>query len=152
MKTPTPSVDWRCRLCGHFELTGGMKCASCGYLRVGIGSIDPIATLESPLPRIEKEPLSLPKAEVLERALEGLNSLFERAQRERREMTPEELSSVYESLLTSFLRIEREQLRQKVYRESSAELKRQHMKHLSLIWFLGICTGLALSYALQTIS
>ena len=108
------------------------------------------AALKTHLPR--ENVLERARENVLERALEGLNSLFERAQRERREMTPEELSSVYESLLTSFLRIEREQLRQKVYRESSAELKRQHMKHLSLIWFLGICTGLALYYALQTIA
>ena len=150
------SQHWRCIACGHYETEDLVCCGSCHRFR-GVGLSDEPLIAVAPLSGEETEASqkSPEDQRLLSVAFERLQELFQRAQSEGRSLNEADRAKLYETLLVSFLKIEREEVRRVAFRESfqedREERKRAHMIHLSIIWFLGICTGFALYFALDTV-
>ena len=58
-------------------------------------------------------------------------------------------AELYESLLTSLLKVEREHLRRALLEQLNEEQRRRHMRHLTFTWVLGWLTGIAFYFALE---
>lgn len=150
------SRHWRCVACGHYETLELVRCSSCQRFR-GVGLSDEPLIAVAPMSK-EESTSSQKKPEdqrLLGVAFDRLQELFKKAQAEGRTLNEADRAQLYETLLVSFLKIEREEVRRVAFREAfqedREERKRAHMIHLSIIWFLGICTGFALYFALDVV-
>ena len=160
--SPPPPPDmklpqhWSCVACGHYETSETIRCSSCDRFR-GLGVADEPLIAIAPMSGEESESnqKSPEDQRLLGVAFDRLQELFKRAQAEGRTLNEADRAKLYETLLISFLKIEREEVRRVAFRESfqedREERKRSHMIHLSIIWFLGICTGFALYFALDSV-
>ena len=119
----------------------------------------PRDTISSSPPGLDAQGSDRPKRqedEVLSLALNRLQQLFVRAQEEGHLLSDGERADLYEALLKSLLKIERTEIKRaaikQIFKQEREERQRSHMIHLSLIWFLGICTGFALYFGLEFVS
>ena len=145
---------WRCRRCDHLEDQSAVRCGSCCSLNV---RVSPARTLDVTSVRSSKR--SAPKRsddELLEVAIDRLQSLFTRAQHDGEMLSDADRAQLYEALLSSLLKVERTSIKRAMLRELLTQereaLRRKYMRHLSVIWFLGICTGLALYFGLEAVA
>ena len=154
-RPPLPLEEhWSCVACGHYETFEFVRCGGCKRFRILTLSDTPILA-KSPIMIPEEVSTSPEDQRLLNVAFERLQELFLKAQVEGRTLDEADRAKLYETLLISFLKIEREEVRRvafrDVFQEGREEKKRSHMIHLSIIWFLGICTGFALYFALDSV-
>lgn len=151
--------QWRCVVCDHLETHNKVRCSSCHYWRAefSTSSGEPLNTNAVHGAQAQSSPSD--KAgdeEVLETAFTRLQKLFVRAQQEGRSLGDAERARLYEALLLSLFKIERASIKKVMlkdfFHQEREERRRAHMIHLSIIWFLGICTGFALYFGLQSVS
>jgi len=148
--------QWRCVLCDHLEAHSTVRCSQCHYWRADISFHQPLDTSSVYSEHVKATTEKLSDKEVLDTALSRLQRLFIRAQSEGRSLGDAERARLYEALLLSLFRIERTSIKKMMikdlFRTEREERRRAHMVHLSMIWFLGICTGFALYFGLQSVS
>ena len=82
-------------------------------------------------------------------SLSKLLTIWQKAQSKKSQLTPHQKVDLYESLLAYFLQQHHQESRKNYWQLIHKEYKRKAMKNLTIIWFLGICTGLAFYYALD---
>ena len=161
-ETQTPSLgelalgeQWRCVLCDHLETHSSVRCSSCNYWRAELSSNQPLNTNAVHSTHVQKPPEKASDDEVLETAFARLQKLFTRAQKEGRTLGDAERAGLYEALLLSLFKIERASIKKVMlkdfFHQEREDRRRAHMIHLSIIWFLGICTGFALYFGLQSV-
>ena len=171
---------WQCVLCDHLESQSSVRCSQCNYWRVDVWGADAVDTnavssrdsnMQGETESGDEERDADQQARsrerrgdrVLTHAFAKLQKLFVRAQREGRKLGDGERAEVYEALLQSLLKIERAEIKRATIKraferereeleQEREELRRAHMIHLSLIWFLGICVGFALYAGLEYVS
>jgi hypothetical protein len=147
--------QWRCILCDQIEVYSSVRCGSCNYWRAELSSNQPLNTNAVHSRHVQKTPDKASDDEVLETAFARLQKLFTRAQKEGRTLGDAERASLYEALLLSLFKIERASIKKVMlkdfFRQEREDRRRAHMIHLSIIWFLGICTGFALYFGLQSV-
>ena len=148
---------WLCVACEHYEIFSKIRCGSCLRFRA-LFQVQENLVVKVPKSQqqiTKKEEPGIDEQELLDLAFKRLQSLFQRAQKEGRTFSGDDRAQLYETLLLSFLKIEREEVRKyylhHILQEEREERKRSHMIHLSIIWFLGICTGFALYFALESV-
>ena len=153
----TPDEWWHCAVCGHIERKSKIRCGACQYYKAP--SIQQKLEAISPVVSHVANPSAGQPADeqdILNLALERLQKLFIRAQNEGHTLSVGDRAELFENLLISMLKIERAEARRSaqraVFEDERDKLKRKHMRHLSLIWFLGICTGFLLYFGLQTVT
>ena len=162
------SKIWRCQVCGHMEINQDLYCSECSYLRFDDEGDAPWIQAESP--RIKKlkpqvasqAPSSVnstsatssstdsdfDEQDLIELAFSHLQRLFERARTEGHTLSTQEQADVYRSLLGSFLKLERQKVRNFLLEQEKENLRQEQMRKLSLVWFLGISFGLVMAYLL----
>lgn len=147
--------EWRCQMCDHLEDQSAVRCGSCQYWRVSLTLLEPLNTASVQSSK-SRTPSKLSNDEALDVAIDRLQSLFTRAQKEREALSDHDRAQLYEALLSSLLKAERTSIKRSLLKEYFAQereaQRRAHMIHLSVIWFLGVCTGLALYFGLQSVS
>ena len=133
-----------------------MKCSSCRYWRVELACSQPLNTNAVHSKHVNHISDQSSDDEVLATTFARLQTLFARAQQEGKTLGDKEQARLYEALLISLLRIERASIKKVMLKDffgqEREERRRTHMIHLSIIWFLGICTGFALYFGLQSVS
>ena len=148
---------WVCMACHHYEVNNALVCGSCNrYKSFFFEHQAPI--IKAPISKANQQVEADVESEdqqLLDVAFRRLQELVNRAQKEGRHLDDADRASLYENLLISLLKIEREKARKAafldIFQEDRDEKKRNHMLHLSIIWFLGICTGFALYFALESV-
>ena len=156
MGLPTEQ-HWICMVCHHYEVHNALVCGSCKRFKsLILGQQAPI--IKAPISKANQhaeDEMESEDQQLLDVAFRRLQELVNRAQKEGRDLDDADRASLYENLLVSFLKIEREKARKvaflDIFQEDREEKKRNHMLHLSIIWFLGICTGFALYFALESV-
>lgn len=150
-----PSEWWRCSVCREIEQQSRVRCEACSYLKPPQLS-EPLWGISPQSRSRDQKVETVDENEVLERAFEKLKKLAMRAQQEGGKLSAADRADLFEGLLLSLIKIERGEARRALVRafmeEEVEQRKRKHMLHLSLIWFLGICTGFALYFGLQSVS
>ena len=156
MEPLQPSDQWRCHRCGHLEEQSSVRCTSCSCLRLPTTLLPSLETASLRSPSQDDSAEKMSRDEALEVAIERLQKLFTRAQREGTSLSDADRAQLYEALLSSLLKAERTTVRRATFKEFFARereaQRRAHMIHLSVIWFLGICTGLALYFGLEAVA
>ena len=155
----------RCRVCGHLDVFPAARCSSCSYLRSPLGLFGEIEADTPPGLSPEAEgapPRDLSSADssrlegeddraILDAAFLSVGRLFERVRSEGGTLSDAERAELYESLLLSLLKVEREHLRRALLKEEQSRAKRAHMKQLSLIWVSGWLIGIIFYFALSAL-
>ena len=163
------TLDWTCKACGEVDLGDGLQCAECGYFRYQVWREEQPPTADAPK-KVNKRLRSLidsqtpnytlaPKSiksnytiqNVLEETSQAFTRLALRAKIEGREVSELERVDVYREALCTLLETERPYVREALFKEQRDRLKHKYMTHLTLMWFLGILTGLALYFALASL-
>jgi hypothetical protein len=131
-----------CLNCDHLNAGELSKCEKCDYFL-----FTPTESIEAFAPRKQTDAPSgaktdLKDQEYLNMAFQQILLLFERAQREHFKMTDQERANVYESLLTSFLKMEREKIRRDVILWEKNNIKVTHQRLLLSLWGIGMLSGI----------
>jgi hypothetical protein len=148
---------WICIACSHYEVFHPLRCSACQCFKTFSISGD-MPVLKAPVSRdhhSDDRERSSEDQKLLDLAFQRIHELFRKAQKEGRSLTESDRVVLYENLLISLLKVEREEVRKasflEVFQEDREEKRHSHMLHLSIIWFLGICTGFALYFALESV-
>jgi hypothetical protein len=88
---------------------------------------------------------------MLDAAFKSVERLFERVRAEGDGFSDIERADLYESLLLSLLKVEREHLRKALLLQEGERSKRRQMRLLSLIWVSGWLVGILFYFALSSI-
>ena len=146
--------DWRCKACGHVESPQHVRCTECSYLRLPT-LINQSVDAESPSVRkddIEPDESCAVKVDddaLLHIALQQIELLFDRVRSDRRLFTDLERGELYEHLLTSLLKAEREKIRRHLVRYERERLHAGSRLKLSILWLSGFMVGLLFVYLLH---
>jgi len=156
----------RCRVCGHLDVFPTSRCSSCSYLRSPLSLFGMIEADMPPSRREERSPRSgrapqgatQPSEQkatedqaMLDAAFKSVERLFERVRAEGDGFSDIERADLYESLLLSLLKVEREHLRKALLLQEGERSKRRQMRLLSLIWVSGWLVGILFYFALSSI-
>ena len=149
---------WICIACNHYEVFNPLRCSACQCFKSITLTGEDLPVIKAPISRSrhsEGQEASPEDQKLLDLAFKRIHELFSRAQKEGRTLTESDRVTLYENLLISLLKVEREEVRKaaflEVFKEDRQEKRQSHMLHLSIIWFLGICTGFALYFALESV-
>ena len=88
---------------------------------------------------------------LLDAAFRSVERLFERVRSEGGTLSDAERADLYESLLLSLLKVEREHLRRALVVEEKERVRRLQMRQISIIWVLGWLMGILFYFALSSI-
>jgi hypothetical protein len=150
-------AHWICIACHHYEIQNPIICGSCHRYKSNL-FMSQAPVIKAPVSKAslhQEEQSESEDQQLLDVAFSRLQDLVSRAQKEGRSLDDADRAKLYENLLISLLKIEREKARKAafldIFQEEREEKKRNHMLHLSIIWFLGICTGFALYFALEAV-
>lgn len=155
----------RCRVCGHLDVFPTSRCSSCSYLRSPLNLFGLIEADMPPARATEAKkapPRLMSSAEsktieqdddraLLDAAFKSVERLFERVRAEGGELSDAERAQLYESLLLSLLKVEREHLRRALLKQESERARHLRMKQISLIWILGWLVGILFYFALSSL-
>lgn len=84
-----------------------------------------------------------------EESLDRLLTVWSKAKDKRADLNVDQKLHLYESLLDYFLHSQSRTTQKKYWQLLHIQYKSKSMRHLTFMWFLGICTGLAFYYALD---
>lgn len=162
----------RCRVCGHLDVFPTSRCSSCSYLR---SPLSLFGMIEADMPPSKRDdapskarrgkggaPRSLSSADssslegeddraLLDAAFKSVERLFERVRAEGGSLSDAERADLYESLLLSLLKVEREHLRRALLQQEGERVKRLQMRQISFIWVSGWLLGILFYFALSSI-
>ena len=88
---------------------------------------------------------------LLDAAFRSVERLFERVRAEGGTLSDAERANLYESLLLSLLKVEREHLRRALLQEERERQRHLQMRQVSLIWVFGWLMGILFYFALQSL-
>lgn len=159
----------RCRVCGHLDVFPTSRCSSCSYLRSPL-SLFGMIEADMPPGRREEKPTRSGRAPqknaegdeqasgkgaddkvLLDAAFKSVERLFERVRAEGEGFSDTERAELYESLLLSLLKVEREHLREALLKQEGERSRRLQMRQISLIWVSGWLLGILFYFALSVI-
>jgi hypothetical protein len=140
----------QCVNCQHLNGLDLSRCEKCNYFLISVEMVEAVA------PRKSNDAPSSAKTdatdqEYLNLAFQQLLLLVERAKREQNHMSDADRASVYEGLLTSFLKMEREKIRRNVLLYEKDNVQVTHKRLLIALWGLGMLSGVLLMTALVLI-
>ncbi len=163
----------RCVVCGHLDVFPKLHCTHCGFLLASLDLCDEVeadlpaayraprlkgppplpAALGAPLgaqqPK-EQSPSREAERRLLEAALERVGALAARV-RDSEALSVEERAGLYESLLISLLKIERQGLREGALALEREAARQRHLRHMALIGVGGWLLGVLFYFALQSV-
>ena len=168
----------RCVVCGHLDVFPKLHCTHCGFLLSSLDLCDEVeadlpaayraprlkgppplpATLGAPLgaplggaqqPK-EQSPSREAERQLLEAALERVGALAARV-RDSQKLSAEDRAELYESLLISLLKIERQGLREGALALEREAARQRHLRHMALIGVGGWLLGVLFYFALQSV-
>jgi hypothetical protein len=84
-----------------------------------------------------------------EESLDRLLTIWSKAKDKRTDLNVDQKLHLYESLLDYFLHSQNRATQKRYWQLLHVQYKSKSMRHLTFMWFLGICTGLAFYYALD---
>ncbi len=140
----------QCVNCNHLNAIELSKCEKCDYFLINVEAVEAVA------PRRSHDAPSGPKTDVVDQeylnlAFQQLLLLVERAHREQNQMSDIDRATVYEGLLTSFLKMEREKIRRNVLLYEKNNVQVTHKRLLIALWGLGMLSGVLLMTTLVLI-